>query len=102
MARTLGAEAEDRETETDLQRLEELTTIMKKAGIATQSRLGAGDPVSQLARMVNELKAELVVVGGHGHSGVSDLIHGSVINDLRHHVKANVMIIPIMHKDKQE
>jgi manganese transport protein len=95
VARTLGVEAEDRETETDQQRLDELAAVMKKAGIATQTRLGAGEPVSQLAKMINELKVELVIVGSHGHSGVSDLIHGAVINNLRHHVQANVMIIPI-------
>jgi manganese transport protein len=38
---------------------------------------------------------ELVVVGSHGHSGVSDLIHGTVINDLRHHIQAAVTIIPM-------
>jgi manganese transport protein len=102
VARTLGAEAEDRETETDQQRLDQLANIMKKDGISVQSRLGAGNPVSQLAAMINELKVELVIVGSHGHAGVSDLIHGSVINDLRHHVQANVMIIPISQRNKPE
>ncbi len=101
VARTLGVEAEDRETETDQQRLDELSAVMKKAGIATQSRLGAGEPVSQLAKMINELKVELVIVGSHGHSGVSDLIHGAVINNLRHHVQANVMIIPIAPRNEK-
>ena len=101
VARTLGAEAEDRETETDQQRLDKIAVIMKKAGVTTQTRLGAGAPVSQLARMINDLKVELVIVGSHGHSGVSDLIHGSVINDLRHHVQANVMIIPIAQRTEK-
>ncbi|MFN8411851.1 MAG: Nramp family divalent metal transporter [Anaerolineales bacterium] len=102
VARTLGPEAEDRETETDQQRLEQLVNIMKENGITTHLRLGAGNPVSQLAAMINELKVELVIVGSHGHSGVSDLIHGSVINDLRHHVQANVMIIPIAEKQEKK
>ena len=101
VARTLGAEAEDRETETDQERLDKIAVIMKKAGVTTQTRLGAGAPVSQLARMINDLKVELVIVGSHGHSGVSDLIHGSVINDLRHHVQANVMIIPIAQRTEK-
>jgi hypothetical protein len=37
----------------------------------------------------------MVVVGSHGHSGVSDLIHGTVISDLRHHIQASVVIIPM-------
>jgi manganese transport protein len=62
--------------------------------VSTEWRLGAGDPVSQLARIINELDIELVIVGGHGHSGVSDLLHGTVIDQLRHHIQAAVVIIP--------
>lgn len=101
VARTLGADAKDHETETDQERLEQLANIMRKDGISAQVSLGAGNPVSQLASMINELKVELVIVGSHGHSGVSDLIHGSVINDLRHHVQANVMIVPIPQRKER-
>jgi manganese transport protein len=45
--------------------------------------------------MINELNIEMVVVGSHGHTGVSDLIHGTVISNLRHHIKASVIIIPL-------
>jgi len=95
VARTLGAEGEDLETMTDRQHIEKLTETMKKTGIRTEWRLGTGDPVSELSKMINELDVELVIVGSHGHSGVSDLIHGTVISNLRHHIKASVMIIPI-------
>jgi manganese transport protein len=95
VARTLGADGEDREMQADQQRLEQLASLMENAGVSTEWRLGAGDPVSQLARIVNESNVELVVVGSHGHSGVSDLIHGTVINDLRHHIQAAVTIIPM-------
>jgi nucleotide-binding universal stress UspA family protein len=37
----------------------------------------------------------MVMVGSHGHTGVSDLIYGTVINGLRHHVQASVMIVPM-------
>jgi len=95
VARTLGAEGEDMETLTDRQHIEKLAEIMKKAGIKTEWRLASGDPVSGLAKMINELQSEIVIVGSHGHSGVSDLIHGTVISNLRHHIKASVMIIPM-------
>ena len=95
VARTLGAEGEDRETLTDRQHIQNLADMMKKAGITTYWRVGMGDPVSALSTMINELKVEMVVVGSHGHTGVSDLIHGTVISNLRHHIKASVMIVPI-------
>ncbi len=95
VARTLGMEGEDLETLTDRQHLENLAEIMKKAGISTTWHLGTGDPVSELSKMINKLQVEMVLVGSHGHSGVSDLIHGTVISNLRHHIKASVMIVPI-------
>lgn len=95
VARSLGNEGEDLETFTDQDRLEKLADMLKKAGISTDWRLGAGEPASELAAMINNLDAEIVVMGSHGHSGVSDLIHGTVISNLRHHVKASVMIIPL-------
>jgi manganese transport protein len=68
---------------------------MKENGVSTDWQLGNGDPVSELAKMINALNVEMVVVGSHGHSGVSDLIHGTVISDLRHHIQASVVIIPL-------
>lgn len=94
VARTLGAEGEDLEIRRDQARLEELTANMREAGITTEWRLGTGNPVPELARMINETNADVVIVGSHGHSGVSDLIHGSVINDLRHRVRASVLVVP--------
>lgn len=95
VARTLGAEGEDWETLTDSQHLEDLSEKMKKAGVSTHWHLSSGDPASRLADMINELNVDMVVVGSHGHAGVSDLIHGTVINNLRHRIKAGVMIVPL-------
>ncbi len=95
VARTLGAEGEDMETLSDREHLEKLVDMMKKAGISTEWRLASGDPVSGLAKMINELKADMVIVGSHGHMGVSDLVHGTVISNLRHQIKASVMIVPL-------
>jgi hypothetical protein len=37
----------------------------------------------------------MVILGEHGHAGVSDLIHGTVINELRHQIQASLLIIPL-------
>jgi manganese transport protein len=95
VAQRLGTQGEDLEMQVDEKRLQHLAGIMKKAGVRAEWRLGAGNPVSELARMVNELKADALVVGGHGHAGVSDLIHGTVISNLRHHIQASLLIVPM-------
>ncbi len=95
VARTLGPAGEDFEIQEDRKHLETLAGFMQKAGFETDYRVGTGDPTSELARMINELKVDMVIVGSHGHAGVSDLIHGSVINSLRHQIQASLLVIPI-------
>jgi manganese transport protein len=95
VARTLGTEGEDLETFTDQSRLEKLAELLKEKGIEADWRMGAGEPSSELATMINSINADIVVLGSHGHTGVSDLIHGTVISNLRHRVKASVMIVPL-------
>jgi manganese transport protein len=95
VARRLGVDGEDMEIQIDKQRLENLAGIMQQAGISTTWRLGAGEPLKELARMVNEFEADAVVLGSHGHSSVSGLIHGTVISNLRHHIQASLIIVPL-------
>ena len=73
--------------------MEALAKRMHEAGFTTEWRLGMGDAASELANMINQMKVDLVIVGGHGHSGISDLIHGTVINHLRHLIQANLLIV---------
>lgn len=95
VARRLGAEGEDSETLADRERLEKLTEMLKANQINSAWQIGSGEPGKELAKMINASNIEMIVVGGHGHTGVSDLIHGTVISDLRHHIKASVVIVPI-------
>jgi manganese transport protein len=99
VARSLGTEGEDLETSADQGRLERLAEMLQENGINTEWRMGAGEPSSELATMINTINAEIVVLGSHGHTGVSDLIHGTVISNLRHRVKASVMIVPLSAGD---
>ncbi|RMF89248.1 MAG: universal stress protein, partial [Nitrospinota bacterium] len=93
MARAVGREAADREMQADRQRLENLVRMLREMGIEAEWHLGAGDPAPELARMVNDLRADLVILGSHGHSGVSDLVHGTTIEGLRHRVWASVLVV---------
>lgn len=94
-ARAVGPQAADLETDTDRKRLETYALALHDAGIDADWRLGAGDPVKELARLVRESGADLVILGAHRHRGVSDLIHGSTANALRHSVDIPVLLIPL-------
>jgi manganese transport protein len=94
-ARILGTDAADRETKSDQSLLEAFAEQLRQSGINASWRSAAGEPSDELARMVNELQVELVILGGHGHAGVSDLLHGTTVGHLRHLVRANVLVVPL-------
>jgi manganese transport protein len=95
VARTLGPEAFDIETQADRQHLENLADAMRRAGVDTRWRIGAGSPAPELARMLNEEGADLVILGGHGHRGLSDVVYGTIVNQLRHRIRASLLVIPL-------
>jgi manganese transport protein len=98
-ARALGKEAADREVRADKRQLAELAALLNERQIATAWALGAGDPAGELARLVNMVRAQLLIVGAHGHAGVSDLVHGTTIDRLRHRIDASLLVIPVARHD---
>jgi len=94
-ARAFGGNAADLETANDLSRIEAFAKALRGLGYEVETALGAGEPAPELARLANALEAELVILGGHGHRGFSDMIHGSTIEALRHRTQAKVLAIPL-------
>ncbi len=95
VARAFGTEGSDQETLSDQARLELVADSLRAKGFKVSAELGAGDPAIELSRLINERKDELVILGEHGHSGVSDLAYGSTIDSLRHRVKAKLLVVPL-------
>jgi manganese transport protein len=44
-------------------------------------------------RIVKEEKADMLVIGAHGHTGLKDFIYGATINTVRHELKIPVFIV---------
>jgi len=95
VARAVGEQAADRETGEDRERLERYVQTLRESGFEADSRLGAGDPVKELVRLIAETEADLLILGAHGHRGVSDLVYGSTANALRHAVEIPVLLVPV-------
>jgi manganese transport protein len=94
-ARAFGGNAADLETDTDRSRLEGFAEALRQLGYEVETALGAGDPAPELARLANELGAGLVILGGHGHRGLSDMIYGTTVEAMRHRTRASVLVIPL-------
>jgi manganese transport protein len=93
-SRYLGPETSDQEARQDQATLEALAAEFQARGVSASVRLGFGDVKAELARMVEESGADLLVVGSHGHRMLQDLFHGATTSDLRHRVRRPVLIVP--------
>ncbi len=93
-ARLLGGELEDNEARADQERLELYRNELAELGVEATYDLGFGEPVDQLARLVDVHSPDLLVLGSHGHRGVADLVHGTTVERLRHRVKVPVLVVP--------
>jgi len=51
------------------------------------------NPAEEIARAVEDLQPDLVIMASHGHRGLKDLIFGTTINDVRHRVKVPLLIV---------
>jgi manganese transport protein len=92
-ARTLGKEVEDTESVADRERLQRYAVALGKYDVPVEYDLGFGDPVRALPELIARHKAELLVVGAHGHRGLADWLHGSTIDELRHRLNISVLVV---------
>jgi len=88
-----GPESGDTESRQDADRLEAGAGELRALGFEATARLGSGRPVPELARMVREAGADLVVLGAHGHGFVKDILLGTTADRLRHRVDAHVLVV---------
>ena len=91
-ARIRGDEAEDYETIKDREQLEKYAALFEERGFTVTQVLGFQDRAKEIARIVKESEANLLVVGSHGHKAFNDWLFGETINALRHLVQVPVFI----------
>jgi len=88
-----GKQAYDDETRDDMQHLEKHAEEIRNTGIDVQAVLGFGRVPKEIIRIAKEQKIDLLIMGGHGHSGIKDLIFGTSVSKVRHGLKIPVLVI---------
>jgi len=94
-AQMLGKESDDYETRRDQERLDLYRSALQQKGISSQTRLGFRHRSREIARIVKEEGADMLVIGAHGHSGLKDFIYGETVNAVRHELKIPVLIVSL-------
>jgi manganese transport protein len=92
-AKVLGKDIADQESGEDYQRLLCYAARLQKMNRACGIHLGYRDRVEEIAGICKEEKADMLIMGAHGHSGISDIVHGQTIESVRHKVTIPVLIV---------
>jgi nucleotide-binding universal stress UspA family protein len=64
-----------------------------RAQLAVKGRVEDGDPRDILVRVAESERADLVVVGSHGRTGLPRLLMGSVASHVVAHAPCNVLVV---------
>jgi len=94
-ARIIGHSVRDEEARSDAEYMNELAERYANLGIRCRVRLGAGEAGPEIARIAEEEKLDLIVMGTHGHRLLADLVLGSALTGARHGTRIPVLAIPV-------
>ena len=94
-AKLLGDSTDDLESRKDEEQLVAYTQQLQSQGFNASSKLGYRNRVGEIVRIVKESKADLLVMGAHGHTGVKDLLYGETINKVRHELRIPVLVVNV-------
>jgi manganese transport protein len=92
-ARYLGGESDDFETRKDQEQLDAYIALLRSKNISAKGMLGYRHRAEEIVRIVKDQKADFLVLGGHGHTGIKDWIYGETTNQVRHKVKIPVLVV---------
>lgn len=92
-AKILGKDTADNETIRDKEQLTVYANTLIEMKKQVSIHLGYRNRVDEIARICAEEGADFLVMGAHGHSGISDFIYGQTIESVRHKVNIPVLIV---------
>ncbi len=92
-ANLFGKDSDDFETLKDKEQMEFYVQQLRERGFEVEGKLGFRSRVKEITRIVNENKADMLVIGAHGHTALKDFIYGETVNAVRHELKIPVLVV---------
>jgi nucleotide-binding universal stress UspA family protein len=86
---------ESEEMRDDRAYLKRLSDDLTAKGLAVTAMLAFGDPAKEIIRAAEQQKVDLIAMSTHGHRGISDLLHGTTVDRVRHLVSVPVLLLRI-------
>ena len=82
---------ESEEMKSDREYIEAIAESLEKEGYRAEAILAGGDPAKEIADCAERENCDLIAMATHGHRGLSEVLRGSVANELRH-----VTMLPVL------
>ncbi len=92
-AMVLGNLSESMHSRQDESYLEALAREIEDVDLPVETLLRSGNPDEELVSSVDFLGLDMLVLGSHGHRGISDLVFGQTITSVRHAITIPVLIV---------
>ena len=84
---------ESEEMRDDRAYLDKRSEELRTAGLEVTSRLAMGDPATEIIRIAAQEAVDLIAMSTHGHRFLSDVIHGTTVDKVRHTVRVPVLLL---------
>jgi manganese transport protein len=74
--------------------LERIARSLRDQGVSVETAIAhSASPTKEILRYAKEINPDLVIMGAHGHGGLKDLIFGTTISPVRHHLDVPMLIV---------
>ncbi|MEX1203532.1 MAG: Nramp family divalent metal transporter [Ferruginibacter sp.] len=94
-AKIYGDETDDYESRKDKEQLDLYVSQIKAQGYDATGEIGYKNRVKEIVRIVKDNKADMLVLGAHGHSGLKDFIYGTTVDAVRHELNIPVLVVTL-------
>jgi len=84
---------ESEEMQRDRAYLETTAAEIAALGVEVDAVLAGGDPSREIVQIAEREGCDLIAMSTHGHRFISDLLYGSVANEVRHRSSIPVLLV---------
>jgi nucleotide-binding universal stress UspA family protein len=73
--------------------LEENANALRKKNLSVETRVALGNPPTEILKIAEAEQCHLIAMTSHGHRLLGDIVHGSTINEVRHHTHIPIFLV---------
>ena len=78
-----------------MEQMNHYVSSLHDTGFKAEGIIGFKSRAKEIVRIVQEHKADMLVLGALGHTGIKDFIYGQTVNSVRHELKIPVLVVNV-------